>query len=44
MKNFTIYLAGGMSKFNKENFDEGNEWRVYVNGNLKTVTACTMYM
>lgn len=28
MKNFTIYLAGGMGKFGKENFDEGNKWRV----------------
>ena len=28
MKDFTIYLAGGMGKFGKENFDEGNKWRV----------------
>lgn len=28
MKNFTIYLAGGMGKFGKENFDESNKWRV----------------
>lgn len=28
MKDFTIYLAGGMGKFDKENFDEGNKWRV----------------
>ena len=28
MKDFTIYLAGGMGKFGKENFDECNKWRV----------------
>lgn len=26
---YTIYLAGGMGKFGKDNFDEGNQWRVY---------------
>ena len=30
MKNFTIYLAGGMGKFGKENFDEGNKWRGFM--------------
>ena len=30
MKNFQIYLAGGMSKFNKDKFDEGNNWRVVL--------------
>lgn len=30
MKNkFQIYLCGGMSKFNKENFEEGNRWRKF---------------
>lgn len=29
MKEFMIYEAGGMSKFNKENFDESNNWRKY---------------
>lgn len=28
MQNMRIYLCGGMSKFNKENFNEGNKWRV----------------
>lgn len=28
MKNYQIYLAGGMGKFGKENFDEGNKWRL----------------
>ena len=28
MKNFQIYLAGGMAKFGKENFKECNNWRV----------------
>ena len=26
-KNYQIYLAGGMSKFGKDNFEEGNWWR-----------------
>lgn len=29
MKDYQIYLAGGMGKFGKDNFDEGNKWRVY---------------
>lgn len=29
MKNYTIYLCGGMGKFGKENFDESNKWRLY---------------
>lgn len=29
MNNYCIYLAGGMGKFGKNNFDEGNRWRVY---------------
>ena len=29
MKNYQIYLIGGMGKFGKENFNEGNKWRVY---------------
>lgn len=28
MKNYQIYLVGGMGKFGKDNFDEGNAWRV----------------
>lgn len=27
MQNKTIYLAGGMSKFGKDNFTQGNKWR-----------------
>lgn len=27
MKNYQIYLAGGMQKFGKQNFKEGNKWR-----------------
>lgn len=29
MKDTLIYLCGGMGKFGRENFDIGNEWRVY---------------
>lgn len=29
MKDYFIYLCGGMGKFGKENFDEGNKWRKY---------------
>ena len=29
MKDFTIYLSGGMSKYGKENFDIGDAWRRY---------------
>lgn len=27
MKDFSIYLAGGMQKFGKENFEQSEEWR-----------------
>lgn len=27
MKNYQIYLCGGMGKFGKDNFEEGNKWR-----------------
>lgn len=30
-----MYLAGGMSKFGKDNFDEGNKWRVYCKNTLE---------
>ena len=26
----TIYLAGGMQKFGKDDFDKSNDWRVYT--------------
>lgn len=29
MRKMDIYLAGGMGKFGKENFDKGNNWRLY---------------
>ncbi len=29
MESIKIYLAGGMGKFGKDNFEEGNAWRVY---------------
>ena len=29
MEKFQIYLAGGMGKFGKENFDKSNVWRTY---------------
>lgn len=35
LKNLNIYLAGGMGKFGKDNFDEGNKWRVYCKKTLK---------
>lgn len=35
MKDYSIYLCGGMGKFGKENFDEGNEWRKYIKRDLE---------
>ena len=29
MRDYVIYLCGGMGKFGKKNFDEGNKWRKY---------------
>ena len=29
MNTYSIYLCGGMGKFGKENFDEGDKWRRY---------------
>ena len=29
MRDYQIYLCGGMGKFSKENFDKGNNWRLY---------------
>lgn len=29
MRNYNIYLSGGMQKFGKDNFEEGNKWRKY---------------
>ena len=45
MKKYQIYLAGGMGKFGKENYDVGNNWRKYCKytlenfeSNLKIIT------
>lgn len=35
MKNIQIYLAGGMGKFGKDNFSEGNAWRIYCKNQLE---------
>ena len=36
MSKYFAYLAGGMGKFGKENFDEGNKWRKYCKQALET--------
>ena len=36
MKNYTVYLAGGMGKFGKDNFDEGNKWRLIFKRRLES--------
>lgn len=35
MKNFVIYLAGGMQKFGKENFEQSEKWRRYCTNFLR---------
>lgn len=35
MKEYSVYLAGGMTKFGKDGFEEANEWRVYCQSVLK---------
>lgn len=35
MNTINVYLAGGMGKFGKDNFDEGNKWRVYCKETLQ---------
>ena len=35
MKDVQIYLCGGMGKFGKNNFDEGNKWRVHCQNILE---------
>ena len=35
MRDYSIYLAGGMGKFGKENFDKGNNWRKYCKYTLE---------
>ena len=47
MKEYKIYLAGGMGKFGKDEFDKGNAWRVYCEKELRDFaknwrTNCTV--
>ena len=35
MRDYSIYLAGGMGKFGKENFDKCNNWRKYCKNILE---------
>jgi nucleoside 2-deoxyribosyltransferase len=37
MKEYNIYLSGGMQKFGKDDFEEGNKWRKYCK---KTLENC----
>lgn len=41
MKDFQIYLAGGMGKFGKDEFDKGNTWRVYCKNTLEQFEGTT---
>ena len=36
MKEYKIYLSGGMQKFGKENFNKSNDWRKYCKTALET--------
>ena len=47
MKEYQIYLCGGMGKFGKDEFDKGNAWRVYCEKELRDFaknwrTNCTV--
>ena len=47
MKEYKIYLCGGMGKFGKDEFDKGNAWRVYCKKELRDFaknwrTNCTV--
>ena len=35
MSKYFVYLCGGMGKFGKDNFDEGNKWRKYCKQTLE---------
>ena len=35
MRYYQVYLAGGMGKFGKENFDKANNWRKYCKYTLE---------
>ena len=41
MKEYGIYLAGGMGKFGKDEFDKGNAWRVYCKNTLEQFEGTT---
>lgn len=36
MKDYKIYLCGGMGKFGKDNFEESNTWRRYCKDTLES--------
>ena len=37
MREYNIYLAGGMGKFGKDEFDKSNNWRVYCQNVLNGI-------
>ena len=37
MRKFDIYLAGGMGKFGKDEFDKSNNWRIYCQNVLNGI-------
>lgn len=41
METLNIYLAGGMQKFGKKNFDKGNSWRIYIERKLMDIDCNT---
>lgn len=43
MKDYFIYLAGGMSKFGKDNFEESNSWREKCISYLNNHDNCYAY-
>ena len=40
MKDYQIYMAGGMGKFGKDNFHKGNNWRLYCKNELENLDSC----
>lgn len=38
MTQFHIFLSGGMGKFGKDRFEEGNEWRVDLKERLENIS------
>ena len=41
LKEYQIYLCGGMGKFGKDEFDKGNAWRVYCKNTLEQFEGTT---